>query len=170
MSPLGGTCPEPPSPWGRLAFPRRFPLTPGPRQVPGTPVFPLPPCPPRRSQAVPLGGRSSPLGRHRTPAALPGGNVRTPKREVGTNGQASCLRVHSTSESPGAGPQASEQAQALASHGTRLLPSGDTTSCRESGEHWPLRSVPSECCHCSGGRCHMLCSGKVILPPAKMKN
>lgn len=50
MSPLRRTCPESPSLWGRLAFPRLSPLTLGSQKVPETLVLPRPLLPPRPLQ------------------------------------------------------------------------------------------------------------------------
>lgn len=146
MSPLRGTCPEPPSPWGRLAFPRLSPLTPGSRKVPGTPVLRPARCEAATSPSV-AGAVRSASAPHLLPCPL---GTQGPEGEGGahTAKRGASVRAQRRTQAPDPGARAGSGSVPA---WTRLLPSADATSCRESGEYWALRSVPSECGHRSGG-------------------
>lgn len=165
MSPLRGTCPEPPSPWGRLAFPRLSLLTLGSRKVPGTPVLRLPAArqapPPRWEEQS-----AQPVPHTCCPAPW---EHKDPKEKVGPTWQSVVpLSVHSAV--PRRQTQGPEQAPAPCLPGL--------ASCRPQTQHLAENLVNTGPCARSLQNvvtavvawCHGLRGGKVILSPAEMRN
>lgn len=171
MSPLRGMCSESPSPWGRLAFPRLFPLTPESRRCPVFPPTPLPPCPHVAASLCPsvAGAAPSASTTHLLPCLVVTQGPRG--RRWRTNGKASSLCLHTAPRRPRA-----PDPRGLS--GRRLLRLTELASRRLETQHLaenpgnsgPCGRSPQSVVIAVAAQCHILCGGKVILSPAKMKN